>query len=196
MQELLSEGVVVAREIADILREENPDLDISNPTVSRFVAKVKDEMAADSLEQIRKHVRKTVPGDLETLEELEAKCLEWSREEAVPRAERIAAAAARIHGELDEWREKVSGAGENDNQVVQWIIKKAVEYMSIDDRKQNQRLKAMKGVKEIIDLKLRHAGLIDRDQIGRVVIMKNEAGVGGGPRQDGTVPFVIQGGKS
>jgi hypothetical protein len=197
VQELLKNGVVVAREIEAALKEENPELDISYASVARCVAKIKEEVGEDALGIIRDHVKKTVPGDLETLEELEAVCLEWSREAAVPRAERVAKAAARIDGDLALWADRILSASEEEkNGVIQWVIKKAVEYMSIDDRKQNQRLRAMKEVRDIIDLKLRHAGLIDRDQVGRVVIMKNDALPGGRPSGEGRIPYVIQGGKS
>jgi len=197
VQNLVAEGFS-ARRIAARLRNENPDLDISDASVIRFVATIREEAQTEAFQTIRKHVDKTVPDDLKALEEMEAQALQWSREAGMDRMERMADAAMQIAGHVESWRDILLNTEDVDG-AVRKIIKICLTYTLREDRLQDQRIKAMNMATKIIDLKLRQAGLLDEDGKRQVVIMDrtNEPlPDGAGENAKGShKPFVIPGGK-
>ncbi len=173
VQELMSQGITTRAAVTEKLVSEY-GADVSEATVGRYLAKVRRAAENQAYKTITDHVNKTVPDDLEALEEMEKQALEWSREAGASQTERAADAAEKIAGELDEWKERL--AGEKDAQVVRWIIKKCLGYLAADDRRQEQRLAAMKMVHKIIETKLSKAGLLDDDTKGRIVFMQRGSG--------------------
>jgi hypothetical protein len=118
-----------------------------------------------------------VPEDLAALEEMEKQALDWSRQAGATSAERAAAAAENIAGELMQWREAIISARQDEaaDKVVRWIIKRAAFLLAEDDRRQEQRIAAMRMVHKIIETKLAKAGLLDDDQKGRIVFLTRKA---------------------
>jgi len=197
VQQLVSDGLS-ARKIASRLRSENPDIDISDASVVRFVATIKDAAHAEAFDTIRKHVDKTVPDDLKALEEMEAQALSWAREAGADRVDRMASAAGRITGHIELWRQTLSETDDTE-QVVRKIIKICLLYITREDRLQKQRIDAMNMATKIIDLKLRQAGLLDEEGKSPVVVVDQRTTAEDLPRdvphKSGYTPFVIPGGK-
>ena len=195
VQALVSEGLS-ARRIASRIRNENPDIDISDASVVRYVSTVKAEAQAEAFDTIRKHVDKTVPDDLKALEEMEAQALLWAREAGSDRVERMAQAGMEIAGHVEAWRDALLNT-EDVEAVVKKIMRICLVYMSREDRLQAHRIQAMTMATKIIDLKLRQAGLLDEDGKRQVVIMKRDAEEipEVEDRKSGHRPFVIPGGK-
>ena len=179
--ELMS-GVFVAREIRDILQEENPGLEISYSSVSRFVRAIKNSAENDAEQSIRRHLNRVVPDDLDTLEELESMCMEWAREAGLDQARWIARAEKELAEEIPRWLEALNEA-DDPGEAAKSIIGLALPIIARDDRRQKKRLEAMKQAVDIISLKLRNEGLLDTDKAGKICIYMSKAacdGDGGG----------------
>lgn len=175
VQELMASGVNTRAEMTIRLQEDH-GADVSEATVGRYMARIRSAADNEAFRTIQDHVNKVVPDDLDALEEMERFALEWSREAGVDVAERSAAAAESIAGEFTMWRDQLLAAETDEQQakVVRWIVKKAVRYLAADDRRQEQRLSAMRMVHKIIETKLSKAGLLDDDQRGRIVFLQQQ----------------------
>lgn len=187
VQELLRSGVTMGKRIARILREEE-GVRISDSAVNRYLAKVRDTIQTDAFKIVREHVSKEVPKDLDALEELEAQLLAWSRETPQDAADRIAAAGLAVEGEVEKWAGFIRSAADAGQRadMVSAIVKTCVGYVLKDARLQNKRVQAMREVVRIIELKLRHAGLLDDETKGRIVVMQHGENSGQpGPKDSG-----------
>ena len=174
VQSLMADGVTTRAEMREKLVSEY-GADVSEATVGRYMAKIRRVAENEAFHTIQDHVNRTVPDDLDALEEMEKQCLEWSREAGCDVAERTASAAAEIKGELEAWREKIQASTDDPDAAVKWIIKRAAAHLAQEDRRQEQRLSAMRQVHKIIETKLSKAGLLDDDQKGRIVFLRREA---------------------
>jgi hypothetical protein len=184
----------VAAQIARMLREENPEVTISDSAVLKYVNSIKHTISTDAFQKIRAHVDKVVPDDLAALESMEAMCLAWANEAEKDVTDRITEAAADLEHELDQWRSIITDTG-GDKRPVTQLINRAVSLIQKDSRQQENRLKAMRQAVQIIDLKLRQAGLLDDDTKGRIVLNLNGKKTAGGEDDDGYTPFrVLKGG--
>lgn len=197
VQGLMAEGVTTRAEMTERLQQEY-GADVSEATVGRYMARIRGAAANEAFQKITDHVNRTVPNDLEALEEMEKQALEWSREAGASQTERAAAAAEQIRGELAEWRHELIQEKEDHAPVVRRIIKKCLSYIQADDRRQEQRLAAMRMVHKIIETKLAKAGLLDDEQKGRIVFLKREAegNNGDGPadeKRSGRVIRLVEG---
>jgi len=172
VQELMKGGITVAKKIAEILRTEH-GADVSDSSVTRYVAKIKHTIKDDAFKTIRDHVDKEVPKDLDALEDMERQCLDWAFEDPKELAERLTDAISLVDGELDKWillLENPIGEEKNRRVVVKQIVRMALDYVLKDARMQAKRIQAMNTAIKIIDLKLRQAGLLDDDTKGRIII--------------------------
>lgn len=200
----LKDNIRTAKGIAEKLRTDG--VKISDASVARYLAKVKDDYRDASRKVVYDHVNRELPKDLNALEELEAQCLEWSRMDMPVLLERTASAAVAIDGELDAWDKMFSAYHYNKDpltriSLVKEIIKKCLTYISVADEKLDNRLKAIKQAAGIIELKLRHATGLDADSRGNIIIMDrskdgpvNEVKPGDKGKDQGRVLFSIGGG--
>lgn len=173
VQQLMAEGVVTRSEMTEKLQNDY-GADVSEATVGRYMARIRSAAQNEAFQKIQDHVNKTVPDDLDALEEMEKQALEWTREAGATSAERAAAAAEKISGELDQWQSML--LSEKDPQkIVRWIVKRCSFYLAEDDRRQEQRLSAMRMVQNIIETKLSKAGLLDDESRGRIVFLQKQA---------------------
>lgn len=173
VQQLMAEGVVTRAEMTERLQNDY-GADVSEATVGRYMAKIRSAAQDEAFQKIQDHVNKTVPDDLDALEEMEKQALEWTREAGITSAERATAAAENISGEIEQWRDML--LSEKDPQkIVRWIIKRCIFYLAEDDRRQEQRLSAMRMVHKIIETKLSKAGLLDDETKGRIVFLQKQA---------------------
>ncbi len=176
VQALVASGLS-ARRIAARLNNEHPDAEISESTVTRYVARVRKEAQGEAFQKIKDHVDRVVPDDLNALEEMESQSLEWAREAGQDRVERMADAAFEIRGEIDDWINLLVSSGENEQEATaRRIIRRCLSIMTREDRLQQQRNQAMHTAIKIIDLKLRQAGLLDEEGKGRIVIVERTDG--------------------
>lgn len=173
VQQLMAEGVVTRAEMTEKLQNDY-GADVSEATVGRYMARIRSAAQNEAFSKIQDHVNKVVPDDLEALEEMEKKALEWTREAGATAAERSAAAAEQITGELEKWRSMLLEEKEP-KKLVRWIVKQCSFYLAEDDRRQEQRLSAMRMVHKIIETKLSKAGLLDDDARGRIVFLQKQA---------------------
>lgn len=172
----MADGVTTRAEMTARLQEDH-NADVSEATVGRYMAKIRQSAGTEAFAKIQDHVNRVVPEDLAALEEMEKQALDWSRQAGATSAERAAAAAENIAGELMQWREAIISARQDEaaDKVVRWIIKRAAFLLAEDDRRQEQRIAAMRMVHKIIETKLAKAGLLDDDQKGRIVFLTRKA---------------------
>ncbi len=172
VQQLMADGVNTRQAMAECLNNDY-GLDVSEATVGRYMARIRSAAQDQAFQTITEHVNRTVPDDLDALEEMEKICLDWSRQAGRDRAERLAEAAENIAGEIDAWHDLIIQS-EDPKKATKQIIKKALALIAMDDRRQEQRLSAMRQVHKIIETKLSKAGLLDDDQKGRIVFMQQQ----------------------
>jgi len=181
IQELVTEGLS-ARRIAAQVKIENPDADVSESAIARYVSKARNAATDEAFKTIRDHVDRVVPEDLKALEEMEAQCLVWAREAGKDRVDRMAEAAVAITGKVPLWRWMLvsdtyfTGKDEDIDVLVRRIIRECLVYMAREDRLQLQRDKAMNTAIKIIDLKLRQAGLLDDEGKSPIYIVDRTGG--------------------
>ena len=172
---LMADGQASTRaELTEVLNAQY-DADVSEATVGRYMARLRSAAGNEAFTKITEHVNRTVPDDLEALEEMERQALAWSREAGASQAERAADAAERIAGELDAWRDMLLKEKDNYADTIRWIVKRCTAYIAADDRRQEQRLAAMRMVHKIIETKLSKAGLLDDETKGRIVFLQRQA---------------------
>jgi len=199
IEELIAGGTTSSEAISSALKAEGHA--VSQPTVARYLKRTREERREETQKIISDHIQETVPADLDALEEMEAQCLAWAKEENTEFAHRLAgrhiaenlpAWLARILSinplshvdpkELDKARR--AAVGEIMSDCLSWI---ADEFAI-----QKARLSAMRQAQGIIDLKLRYAGIIDTTKEGNIFILGNEDRLAKDPQSGRFV--VIKGG--
>src|SRR6056297_4044306 len=95
VQKLMADGINTRQAMAERLQNDF-GLDVSEATVGRYMAKIRAQAQEQAFTTITEHVNRTVPDDLDALEEMERMCLEWSRQAGKDRTERLAEAAENI----------------------------------------------------------------------------------------------------
>lgn len=171
------------RIITRILKNEGYAID--QATVSRFLKKMRELSQPTVSEVVEKHVLETVPQDLDALEEMEAQCLARTRELKGDFSHRLA--ALYIEDDLPKWcdllneaksalarEEAKEPAGEGEERdaverVVESIIRQALLYVANDLVLEKMRNAARRTASQIIDLKLKYAGIIGGEAAGSIV---------------------------
>ena len=172
-----------SRVITRILKNEGFAID--QATVSRFLKKMRELSQPTISEVVEKHVLETVPRDLDALEEMEAQCLARSRELKGDFSHRLA--ALYIEDDLSKWCDLLNeakgalareAAKEPDEEgegrdaverVVESIIRQALLYVTNDLVLEKMRNAARRTASQIIDLKLKYAGIIGGEAAGSIV---------------------------
>lgn len=174
VQKLVADGVTTRAAVADVLRDDY-GLEISDASVGRYLARIKNTATSKAFQIISDHVDRTVPDDLNALEAMEALAYGWAMEASVPQAQRLADAASKIAEKLDYWKALILSEITPPKDKIKEIISECLSMVQEDARSQEQRLKAMRAAVNIIDLKLSKAGLLDDDAKGKIVLLTRQA---------------------
>ena len=177
--DLLRRGVTTPTAIAQELNEyllsqpKNDGKQISRSAVSHYLDEKKPDIRKIATEVFKDHVDKVMPGDLKTIEEIQARALGMSRETVENRHARLAEAAASLKSEIRVWVSMVKLAGDPDKEddAVKWIIARALKIVAGDDAEQAKVLAAMKMVLATLDLKLSKAAMLEDTERGSIFIV-------------------------
>jgi DNA-binding transcriptional ArsR family regulator len=166
--ELQSAGITTSIAISAALKEQG--FNISQPTVSRWLKAHKDLGRDDTRQIVQDHIKAAVPADLDALENMEAACLAWAKEDEESFSERIA--NQRIKDAIPEWKETIANTpADRVGETVADIIRKCLHWIAQDVGLQKRRLAAMKQATSIIELKLRYSGIIDAAGSGNIIMV-------------------------
>ncbi len=99
-----------SREIAAKIGEEK-GLNISHRAIAAFIKSVREERAETSRAIVQEHMQKTLPDDLEILDEMNQELSEWFKDESLSKRERLRIYDSLLRG--IDMKLKNSGAGEN-----------------------------------------------------------------------------------
>jgi len=166
--DLQSKGVTTSAAIAQKLEELG--YKISQPSVSRWLKAHNDVTRDTTRKLVEDHVKATVPADLEALEEMEAACLSWAKEDESAMAERVA--GKKIAESVLPWQKLILNATPDKlGETVFEIMRECLRLIALDTTLQKRRLAAMKQAASIIDLKLRYSGIIDASASGNVFLV-------------------------
>lgn len=182
------EGVVTAKGVAERLRAEGAE--ISDDAVGRWIKTIKRPAMSRAAMLIHEHVDATVPADLAALEEMEATCLRWAREDAESYAARVADASVSILGHIQSWRAMLLDSNVSDETKVRHMIKFVAAQINTVSDEQTRKLAAIRRASDIIELKLRQAGLLDAERDTPIVFAPTILSNGDGQQSpDGSASF-------
>jgi DNA-binding transcriptional ArsR family regulator len=181
IEELISAGTCSSEAISNALKVEG--FNVSQPTVSRYLKRTRDERQEETQKIISDHVQTHVPADLTALEAMEAQCLTWAHEDNDAFAHRLA--GRHIAARLSDWVGIILAANPAahtnpeslDNArhlAVKEIMAQCIGFVSDDFAIQRARLMAMQRATGIIEMKLRYAGIIDSAKEGNVFILGSD----------------------
>jgi hypothetical protein len=164
IEQLSASGITTSKDLAAKLTAEG--FVISQPTVSRWLREQKENRRETTQKIVREHVEKTVPADLDALEDMELQCLAWAKEDNDEFASRLA--GRRVADHLPIWVEIITAvrasqfetpedADEAIGKAVKQIMTQCLGWIADDITLQKSRLSAMRMAAMIIDLKLKHA---------------------------------------
>lgn len=191
-----------SEKIADKLKEEGVSIDQS--TISRWLKNQRETAQPEAARLVREHVKKTVPADLDALEEMEAKCLEWAREDNLNIAHRLTAQFIDSH--FEQWADIIQKAAiakqNQDNKyikdVVRTIMRQCLLWIADDIALQKKAIAAMRMASQIIDLKLRYSGILDGPASGNIFFTDQSPDSSDEPQLEGEKKnlFVLKGSKN
>ncbi len=174
VQELMAEGIIVGRQIAEILREEH-DVKISDSAVCRYVAKIKKEVEHDAAATFRDHINREIPKDLESLENIQEQANAWWKEEPADISRRLASKYSKIDEIVDPFLDRLMNADLSDEKerrrVVKYIFKTCSDFLDEETRLQKKRIQAMKMELDAIKIKLANSGALDTEERGNIIIV-------------------------
>jgi transposase len=98
-----------SREISEKIAEKN--LVVSYGAIASFLKSVRKERAETSRAIVQEHMQKTLPDDLELLDEMNQELAEWFKDESLSKRERLRIYDSLLRG--IDMKLKNSGAGEN-----------------------------------------------------------------------------------
>jgi len=176
IEELISSGVTTSSAIAEALQKDGHR--ISQPTVSRYLKEERETRREETRKIVQDHVQKTVPTDLQALEDMEAQCLAWAAEDTAEFSHRLARQhiSAHVNGWADKIREAASSITDDKLKIVKEIMTQVVIWITDDLALQKSRIFAMRMASNIIDLKLRYSGVIDGANEGGIYFVNPEKG--------------------
>lgn len=107
-----------SREIAAILKEEN-GVDISHAAIARYIQDVRKERVEATRAAVQEHIKATLPGDLQLLDEIIAQEREWFKDPSLKISQKLLV-AKELRQAIDT-KLRHSGASEASGViVVQW----------------------------------------------------------------------------
>ena len=90
---------------------EEKDIYISHTSISSFIKSVREERAETSRTIVQEHMQKTLPNDLQLVDEMNGELSKWFRDESLSKRERLRIYDSLLRG--IEMKLRNSGAGEN-----------------------------------------------------------------------------------
>jgi len=99
-----------SRDISAKISEER-DLSISHRAIAAFIKSVREERAETSRAIVQEHMQKTLPNDLELVDEMNSELSKWFKDESLSKRERLRIYDSLLRG--IEMKLKNSGAGES-----------------------------------------------------------------------------------
>lgn len=161
-------------QIAKILSGEG--FELSQPTVARFIKKVREANKDEVGAQIRNYMTEHIPDDLEALEKMEEKCLNWMNEEPDTKVERLGL-WQKVRARFAEWRDRItSGDPEKIQETMSPIITQCLNWILEDINIQKERIAAMRMATSIIDTKLKYSVVLAAERPGSIYIGPAEPG--------------------
>lgn len=175
---LLTEQAKGSKEIAEILTKEG--FKLSQPTVSRWIKKQRENHQDEVHDIIHKHVTKVLPNDLQALEDMETQCLAWAQEGPDTKAERIGL-WEKVNASFREWQGLLLSisleVSEKDlKKTMDPIIKQCLNWILEDINIQKERIAAMRMGSSIIDIKLKYSAILEGVKAGSIFIRPAESG--------------------
>lgn len=195
-------------------------IEINQSTISRWLKVQRETARPETAKIVADHVQKTVPADLDALEEMEAQCLARSREMKGDFSHRLA--AIYIEEDLPLWCDMIRSAeammtsreiavevadcrvdgikNEDDKKsplkkAVESIMRQCLVYMANDQSLEKMRISARRTVAQIIDLKLKYSGILDGSQGGGIYFVDKDNEENLGQDERGRF-FVVKGNQS
>lgn len=180
VEDLIAAGTCSSDAISVALK--SAGFNVSQPTISRYLKKTREERREETQKILSDHVQAHVPGDLDALETMEAQCLQWAQEDNAAFAHRLA--GRNIAARMDEWVDLILSANPQANTeegaledartlAVKGIMKQAIGFVADEFAIQRARLLAMQRAADIVEMKLRYAGLMG-EKDGNVFILGSE----------------------
>lgn len=159
---------------------------ISQPTVARWIKDAREKNRSKADEIFSKHVERELPKDLDALEEMEQMCLAWIREDSATRTERISCWQM-VEDALEDLALMIAGANAESDSVerrvlLKGVVKRIMGWVIDDFNDVKQRISAMKMAGGLIEVKLRHSGVLGENEKGKIVMQfpVPQPGVGAG----------------
>ncbi|MGM0642021.1 MAG: hypothetical protein ACQESN_11440 [Thermotogota bacterium] len=114
---LASQGMS-SRDISkEIKKTENKN--ISYVAVNKFLQETREERAESSKRIVQEHIQKTMPSDLENLDNMNEELLKWFKDTNIKKSQRLQVYNSLLKG--IELKLKHSGASEEQNQIIKII---------------------------------------------------------------------------
>ncbi|HPI17997.1 MAG TPA: hypothetical protein PK396_09740, partial [Mesotoga sp.] len=99
-----------SRDISKKIAEEK-NLDVSYGAIASFLKSVREERAETSRAIVQEHMQKTLPNDLQLVDEMNSELSKWFRDKSLSKRERLRIYDSLLRG--IDMKLKNSGAGEN-----------------------------------------------------------------------------------
>ncbi len=174
VEDLITNGHTTSTAISQKLKELGHS--VSQPTVSRYLAELKDTRREETKKIVEDHVQKNVPADLDALQMMEAQCLAWAGENNAAFAHRLA--KKHIQDAAPDWINMILGLGSLDakksNEALENIMDQCLRWVADDLRLQNARIAAMKQASAIIQMKLHFA--LGESTDGKIIFLDSDRG--------------------
>lgn len=159
-------------EIAEIFKAEG--IQISQPTISRWLKRQRNLVSDQVGEIVQEHVKNVVPKDMEALEEMEAACLDWSREGPDEITDRLAA-WPKVREQAIVWANSfmdlaASGQSKKLVEAARGMVHQVVQWVTEDFNAKAEAIKAMRMATNIIDVKLKYSGIIEGAESGNIIV--------------------------
>lgn len=175
IEALIAEGITTSTGITARLQAEGTK--ISQPTISRYLNKVRDARQQETQQIVSEHVKAKLPNDLTALETMEAQCLDWTKENNEVFAHRLA--EQHVLEAAPKWQEQIEILAHAPDPLKQKtalkeIMAMCLAWISDDLKMQTARLAAMRQAANIIELKLRFG--VGEKSDGNIIFVDSERG--------------------
>ena len=110
--EWTSQGMSSRDISAKIMQEKG--IHISHTSISSFIKSIREERAETSRAIVQEHMQKTLPNDLQLVDEMNSELSKWFKDESLSKRERLRIYDSLLSG--IEMKLKNSGAGENSSE--------------------------------------------------------------------------------
>lgn len=114
---LASQGMS-SRDIEKVIKKEEKK-NVSYVAINKFLQETREERAESSKRLVQEHIQKTMPSDLENLDNMNEELLKWFKDTKIKKSQRLQVYNSLLKG--IELKLKHSGASEEDKSVIKII---------------------------------------------------------------------------